>query len=108
LKIRPIEREDRDRVDLAEERTHDSMILLTQLAARTQSIGLGTSVISAWGRTPATIAVGAAGLQWCSGGRFSLGIGASSPPLTDGFHGVTWDRPMTRLRQTLTAVRDLL
>ena len=96
-----------DRVDLAEGWTHDSMILLAQLAATTQSIGLGTSVVSAWGRTPATIALGAASLQWCSQGRFSLGIGASSPPLTEGFHGIPWDRPLTRLRQTLTAVRAL-
>src|SRR5947209_3076900 len=89
-----------DRVDLAEGWTHDSMILLAQLAARTRSIGLGTSVISAWGRTPATIALGAAGLQRCSEGRFSLGIGASSPPLTEGFHGIAWERPLTRLRHT--------
>ena len=49
-----------DRVDIAEGWTHDSMILLAQVAARTGSIGLGSSVISAWGRTPGTIALGAA------------------------------------------------
>jgi alkanesulfonate monooxygenase SsuD/methylene tetrahydromethanopterin reductase-like flavin-dependent oxidoreductase (luciferase family) len=65
-------------------------------------------VISAWGRTPGTIALAAAGLQRSSGGRFSLGIGASSPPLTEGFHGITWERPLTRLRDTVTAVRALL
>ena len=97
-----------DRVDLAEGWTHYSMILLAQLAASTQSIGLGTSVVSAWGRTPASIALSATSLQWCSQGRFSLGIGASSPPLTEGFHGITWVRPLARLRQTLTAVRALL
>ncbi len=97
-----------DRVELAEGWTHDSMILLAELALRTSRIGLGTSVISAWGRTPATIALGAAGLQRCSGGRFSLGIGAGSPPLTEGFHGIAWDRPLLRLRETLTAVRALL
>jgi len=97
-----------DRVDLAEGWTHDSMILLAQLAASTQSIGLGTSVVSAWGRTPASIALGATSLQWCSQGRFSLGIGASDPPLTEGFHGIPWDQPLARLRQTPTAVRALL
>lgn len=97
-----------DRVDLAEGWTHDSMILLAELAQRTSRIGLGTSVVSAWGRTPATLALAAAGLQRCSGGRFSLGIGAGSPPLTEGFHGVPWDRPVARLRETLTAVRALL
>jgi alkanesulfonate monooxygenase SsuD/methylene tetrahydromethanopterin reductase-like flavin-dependent oxidoreductase (luciferase family) len=97
-----------DRVDIAEGWTHDSTILLAQVAERTERIGLGTSVISAWGRTPATIALSAGSLQRCSGGRFSLGIGASSPPLTEGFHGVTWERPILRLRETLTAVRALL
>ncbi len=97
-----------DRVEVAEGWTYDSMILLAELALRTSRIGLGTSVISAWGRTPATIALGAAGLQRASGGRFSLGIGASSPPLTEGLHGTEWDRPVLRLRQTLTAVRALL
>jgi alkanesulfonate monooxygenase SsuD/methylene tetrahydromethanopterin reductase-like flavin-dependent oxidoreductase (luciferase family) len=97
-----------DRVDVAEGWTHDSMILLAELALRTSRIELGTSVVSAWGRTPATIALGAAGLQRCSGGRFSLGIGAGSPPLTEGLHGVAWDRPLVRLRETLTALRALL
>jgi alkanesulfonate monooxygenase SsuD/methylene tetrahydromethanopterin reductase-like flavin-dependent oxidoreductase (luciferase family) len=97
-----------DRAEVAEGWTHNSMILLAELAVRTSRIGLGTSVISAWGRTPATIALGAAGLQRCSGGRFSLGIGASSPPLTEGFHGIPWDRPLMRLRETLTAVRALM
>jgi alkanesulfonate monooxygenase SsuD/methylene tetrahydromethanopterin reductase-like flavin-dependent oxidoreductase (luciferase family) len=97
-----------DRVDIAEGWTHDSMILLAELAHRTSRIDLGTSVISAWGRTPATIALGAAGLQRCSEGRFSLGLGAGSPPLTEGFHGLVWDRPLLRLRETLTALRALL
>ena len=97
-----------DRVDVAEGWTHDSLIVLAELAARTSRIGLGTSIISVWGRTPATMALGAAGLQRCSGGRFSLGIGAGSPPLAEGFHGVKWERPLSRLRETLIAVRALL
>jgi alkanesulfonate monooxygenase SsuD/methylene tetrahydromethanopterin reductase-like flavin-dependent oxidoreductase (luciferase family) len=97
-----------DRVDLAEGWTHDATILLAELAMRTSHIGLGTSVISAWGRTPATIAMSAAALQSLSGGRFTLGVGASSPPLVEGFHGIEWARPVARLRRTLTAVRALL
>lgn len=97
-----------DRVDVAEGWTHDSMIVLAELAARTSRIGLGTSIISVWGRTPATMALGATGLQRCSNGRFSLGIGAGSPPLAEGFHGVPWERPLSRTRDTLVAVRALL
>jgi alkanesulfonate monooxygenase SsuD/methylene tetrahydromethanopterin reductase-like flavin-dependent oxidoreductase (luciferase family) len=97
-----------DRVDVAEGWTHDSLIILAELAARTSRIGLGTSIVSVWGRSPATMALGAAGLQRLSGGRFSLGIGAGSPPLAEGFHGRQWDRPLARLRETLTSVRALL
>jgi alkanesulfonate monooxygenase SsuD/methylene tetrahydromethanopterin reductase-like flavin-dependent oxidoreductase (luciferase family) len=97
-----------DRVDVAEGWTHDSLIILAELAGRTSRIALGTSIISVWGRTPATMALGAAGLQRSSGGRFSLGIGAGSPPLAEGFHGRRWDRPLARLRETLTTVRALL
>ena len=96
------------RVAVAEGWTHDALILLAELAMRTSRIELGTGVISTWGRTPATMALAAAGLQRCSGGRFSLGIGAGSPPLAEGFHGVPWDQPLVRLRETLTAVRALL
>jgi alkanesulfonate monooxygenase SsuD/methylene tetrahydromethanopterin reductase-like flavin-dependent oxidoreductase (luciferase family) len=96
------------RIEVAEGWTHDATILLAELAERTSRIGIGTSVVSAWGRTPGTIALTAAGLQRASGGRFSLGIGASSPPLTEGFHGIPFEQPLARLRQTLTAVRALL
>jgi alkanesulfonate monooxygenase SsuD/methylene tetrahydromethanopterin reductase-like flavin-dependent oxidoreductase (luciferase family) len=96
------------RIDVAEGWTHDSTILLTEVALTTSRIGIGTSVISAWGRTPATIALTATGLQRCSDGRFALGIGAGSPPLTEGFHGIEWERPLARLRETITGVRALL
>jgi alkanesulfonate monooxygenase SsuD/methylene tetrahydromethanopterin reductase-like flavin-dependent oxidoreductase (luciferase family) len=97
-----------DRIDVAEGWTNDATILVAEIALRTSRIGIGTGVISAWGRTPATIALAAAGLQRCSDGRFSLGIGASSPPLTEGLHGIAWERPLAQLRETLTAVRALL
>jgi alkanesulfonate monooxygenase SsuD/methylene tetrahydromethanopterin reductase-like flavin-dependent oxidoreductase (luciferase family) len=97
-----------DFVGIAEGWTYDALILLAELALQTERIQIGSMVISVLGRTPATIALGAAGLQRCSAGRFSLGIGAGSPPLAEGLHGITWDRPAARLRQTLIAVRTLL
>jgi alkanesulfonate monooxygenase SsuD/methylene tetrahydromethanopterin reductase-like flavin-dependent oxidoreductase (luciferase family) len=96
------------RVEVAEGWTHDATILLAEIAQRTSRIGLATSVLSMWGRTPGTLAMTAAGLQRCSGGRFTLGLGASSPPLTAGFHGVPWERPAARLRSTVSEVRALL
>jgi alkanesulfonate monooxygenase SsuD/methylene tetrahydromethanopterin reductase-like flavin-dependent oxidoreductase (luciferase family) len=96
------------RFGTAEGWTHDAVVLLTQIAGVTSRIGLATTVLPVWSRTPAAIAMAAAGLQRASGGRFALGLGASSPPLVEGLHGLTWEQPVDRMRNTLTAVRALL
>jgi alkanesulfonate monooxygenase SsuD/methylene tetrahydromethanopterin reductase-like flavin-dependent oxidoreductase (luciferase family) len=92
----------------AEGWTNDAVVVLTQLAGVTSRIGLATSVLPVWSRTPAAIAMAAASLQRASGGRFALGLGASSPPLVEGLHGLTWQRPVDQMRTTLVAVRALL
>jgi alkanesulfonate monooxygenase SsuD/methylene tetrahydromethanopterin reductase-like flavin-dependent oxidoreductase (luciferase family) len=96
------------RFGAAEGWTYDAVVLLTQLAGATSRIGLATSVLPVWSRTPAAIAMAAAGLQRASGGRFALGLGAGSPPLVEGLHGLTWEQPIERVRATLIAVRALL
>ena len=96
------------RFGTAEGWTHDAVVLLAQIAGVTSRIGLATTVLPVWSRTPAAIAMAAASLERASGGRFALGLGAGSPPLVEGLHGLTWERPATRLRATLVAVRALL
>src|SRR3954464_5809077 len=97
-----------ERVQVAEAWSPDATSVLADLAGQTSRIGLGTGVLSVWSRTPASIALAAAGLQRGSGGRFSLGLGAGRPPLTEGLHGVRWQRPTARVRDTLIGVRALL
>jgi alkanesulfonate monooxygenase SsuD/methylene tetrahydromethanopterin reductase-like flavin-dependent oxidoreductase (luciferase family) len=96
------------RFGIAEGWTNDAVVTLTQIAGVTSRIGLSTGVLSVWSRTPAAIAMAAAGLQRASGGRFALGLGASSPPLVEGLHGLTWRRPVDRMRTVLVAIRALL
>jgi alkanesulfonate monooxygenase SsuD/methylene tetrahydromethanopterin reductase-like flavin-dependent oxidoreductase (luciferase family) len=96
------------RFGTAEGWTHDAIVLLTQIAGVTSRIGLATTVLPVWSRTPAALAMAAASLQRASGGRFALGLGASSPPLVEGLHGLTWEEPLARMRSTLVAVRALL
>jgi alkanesulfonate monooxygenase SsuD/methylene tetrahydromethanopterin reductase-like flavin-dependent oxidoreductase (luciferase family) len=96
------------RFGAAEGWTHDAVVLLTQIAGVTSRIGLATAVLPVWSRTPAAIAMAAASLQRASGGRFALGLGASSPPLVAGLHGMTWQQPIDRMRTTVVAVRALL
>jgi alkanesulfonate monooxygenase SsuD/methylene tetrahydromethanopterin reductase-like flavin-dependent oxidoreductase (luciferase family) len=96
------------RFGTAEGWTQDAVVLLAQIAGVTSRIGLATTVLPVWSRTPAAIAMAAASLQRASGGRFALGLGASSPPLVEGLHGLTWRRPVERTRATIVAVRALL
>jgi alkanesulfonate monooxygenase SsuD/methylene tetrahydromethanopterin reductase-like flavin-dependent oxidoreductase (luciferase family) len=86
----------------------DATVLLARIAEVTSRIGLSTGVLSVWSRTPGAIAMAAASLQNASGGRFALGLGASSPPLVEGLHGLSWEHPVAQIRKTLVGVRALL
>jgi alkanesulfonate monooxygenase SsuD/methylene tetrahydromethanopterin reductase-like flavin-dependent oxidoreductase (luciferase family) len=95
-------------VSVAEAMSLAAPIVLARLAARTSRIGLVTGVLSVWSRTPATLALTAAELQRHSSGRFVLGLGASTAPITEGFHGQRWRAPLEQVRHCLVAVRALL
>jgi alkanesulfonate monooxygenase SsuD/methylene tetrahydromethanopterin reductase-like flavin-dependent oxidoreductase (luciferase family) len=93
---------------VAEAMTLAAPIVLARLAVRSERIGLRTGVLSVWSRTPATLALTAAELQRHSAGRFVLGLGAGTAPMTEGFHGQPWAAPLDRMRRTCVAVRALL
>jgi 5,10-methylenetetrahydromethanopterin reductase len=86
----------------------DSTVLLAELAGATRRITLVAGVLSVWGRSPATIAMTAATLHQLSGGRFVLGLGASTRQLVEGWHDLGYERPAARLRDVTTRVRALL
>ena len=86
----------------------DSTVVLAELALATRRITLAAGVLSVWGRSPATIAMAAATLHRLSGGRFVLGLGASTRPLAVGWHDARCDRPAARLRAVTAGVRALL
>jgi F420-dependent oxidoreductase-like protein len=77
-------------------------------AACTSRMLLGSGVIQVGTRTPVAIAQAAMTLSNLSGGRFLLGLGASGPQVIEGLHGVSFQRPLTRLRETVEIVRGAL
>ena len=93
---------------LAEGWGHDAGVLLAEIATQTSRIRIGTGVLNVWGRSPASIAMLATSLQELSGGRFTLGLGAGSPPLAEGLHDVPFKAPVQRLGATTRQVRRLL
>jgi alkanesulfonate monooxygenase SsuD/methylene tetrahydromethanopterin reductase-like flavin-dependent oxidoreductase (luciferase family) len=86
----------------------DSTPVLTEIALRTNRIQLTSAILSVWGRTAGTLAMTAATLHQVSGGRYALGLGASTRALAEGFHDVAFDSPAGKLRDAVTQVRALL
>jgi alkanesulfonate monooxygenase SsuD/methylene tetrahydromethanopterin reductase-like flavin-dependent oxidoreductase (luciferase family) len=86
----------------------DSAVVLAEIAKSTKRIRISAGVFSIWGRTAGSIAMTAATLNEISGGRFILGLGASTSALAQGFHGVPYERPAARLRDYTVGVRALL
>ncbi len=86
----------------------DAFTTLAELAARTERIHLGTAIINIFSRSPALIAMSAATVDEISGGRFRLGLGTSGARVIEDFHGVRFDKPLTRLKETIQIIRMLL
>jgi alkanesulfonate monooxygenase SsuD/methylene tetrahydromethanopterin reductase-like flavin-dependent oxidoreductase (luciferase family) len=97
-----------DGVFLPETWSYDATVLLAEIAARTERVGLGSGILGVWGRSPAQIAMAAATLHDVSRGRFTLGLGASTRQLTEGLHDVPFTAPVPKLRSTVAQVRALL
>ncbi|PSK98712.1 F420-dependent oxidoreductase-like protein [Haloactinopolyspora alba] len=86
----------------------DAPTVLSWVAARTERIDVGSAVMQIPARTPATTAMTAATLDGLSGGRFRLGLGVSGPQVSEGWHGVRFDRPLARTREYVDVVRTAL
>jgi len=83
----------------------DALTPLGYLAGLTSTIRLGTAIVQLGARTPAMLAMSAMSLQAMSHGRFVLGIGTSGPQVMEGWHGVGFDRPVRRTRETIEIIR---
>ncbi|MGH3362838.1 MAG: LLM class F420-dependent oxidoreductase [Nocardioides sp.] len=97
-----------DVVWVAEAYGFDSPTLMGYLAARTETITIGSAILNIYSRTPALIAQTAAGLDYLSDGRAILGIGASGPQVIEGWHGVPYSKPLGRTREIVDLVRRAL
>ncbi|MCL4448285.1 MAG: LLM class F420-dependent oxidoreductase [Actinobacteria bacterium] len=66
---------------------------------------LGTAVISVFTRGPALIAMSAASMAEIAPGRFVLGIGSSSDVIVQNWNSIKFERPWSRVRDTLRFLR---
>ena len=85
----------------------DAPSVLGYLAARTDRMLLGSGVVQVGTRSPVVVAQTAITLSNLSSGRFLLGLGTSGPQVIEGLHGVSFSRPLARLRETVEIVRQV-
>ena len=86
----------------------DVVTVLTWVAAQTERIDVGSGIMQIPARSPAMTAMTAASLDALSNGRFRLGIGVSGPQVSEGWHGVRYDKPLGRTREYVDVVRRAL
>lgn len=79
----------------------DGFTPLALSAAWTERARLGTGIVGVFQRGPALLAQEAAALASASDGRFVLGIGSSSDRIVEGWNGIPFERPLSKVRGTL-------
>ena len=93
---------------VAEAWGRDAFTSLTLLAEHTKRIALATSIVNTYSRTPGALAQHFATLDELSGGRMIIGLGTSGPQVIEHFHGVTFNPPLTRMREYVEIINLLM
>jgi F420-dependent oxidoreductase-like protein len=85
----------------------DAITPLAWIGAQTERIGLGTAIMQMPARTPAMTAMTAMTLDQLSGGRMLLGLGMSGPQVVEGWHGVSYAKPLGKTREYVAIMRQI-
>jgi 5,10-methylenetetrahydromethanopterin reductase len=85
----------------------ESFATLGAMSQITKKVRLGTSIVSIYSRTPATVAMAAITLDMLSDNRTIIGLGASTPAIVENWHGVHFDRPASRMKEYIEILRPM-
>ena len=96
-----------DSVWTAEAWGGDAVTSATWMLANTNKINVGTAIMQMPARTPAMAAMTAMSLAELSGGRFIAGLGASGPQVIEGWHGLPYGKPITRLKEYVKIMKQI-
>ncbi|MDN5758256.1 MAG: LLM class F420-dependent oxidoreductase [Tomitella sp.] len=105
--VSDLEKAGLDIVFVPEAYSFDAVSQLGYLAASTSKLELASGILQIYTRTPTLTAMTAAGIDYVSDGRFTLGLGASGPQVIEGFHGVKYDAPLGRTREIIDICRKV-
>ncbi len=82
--------------------------MLSAVSNKTTTQKIGSSIINIYSRSPAVIAMGAATVDTLSDGRLILGLGTSSLPIIETFHGYKFKKPVQRMKEYVEIIRLVL
>lgn len=102
------EHENVDSIWVPESWGRESFATLGAVSQVTRRVRLGTSIISIFARTPATVAMGATTLDMLSGSRTVIGLGTSTEAIVENWHGVKFEQPATRMREYVECLKLML
>ena len=85
----------------------DAVTPAAWMLAQTDKIKVGTAIMQMPARSPAMTAMTAMSLAELSGGRFICGLGASGPQVVEGWHGVPYGKPVTRLKEYVQIMKQI-
>ena len=95
-------------IAMGESWAEDAFTSLAQIAAVTSRVRIGTSIVPIFARSPSNIAMTAGNMDVMSEGRFFLGLGASGALVIEDFHGETFSKPLTRMREYIDIIRKAI
>lgn len=96
-----------DSIWIPEAWAYEQFQLLTEIAVHTKRIKLGTGIANVFSRSAGLLAMSAATLDEISEGRVILGLGTSGKVVVENFHGVPYEKPLTRMRDSIKIMRTL-
>jgi len=86
----------------------ENFSILGAVSSKTTSQKIGSSIINIYSRSPSTIAMGASTVDTLSDGRLILGLGTSSVPIVETFHGYKFEKPLQRMKEYVEIIRLVL
>jgi 5,10-methylenetetrahydromethanopterin reductase len=97
-----------DSIWIPESWGRESFATLGALSQITTKVRLGTSIVSIYSRTPATVAMAATTLDMLSSSRTVIGLGASTDAIVENWHGVKFESPLARMREFVQCMRLMI
>ena len=86
----------------------ENFSMLSAVSGKTTTQKIGSSIINIYSRSPSTIAMGAMTVDSISKGRLILGLGTSSIPIVEDYHGAIFEKPVQRMKEYVEIIRLIL